>query len=226
MRRADRLFQVIQLLRARRTATAAELADELEVSERTVYRDVRDLVACGVPIEGEAGVGYVLDRSFDLPPLMFTGGELQALALGASMASAFADPELAREARGALAKIEAALPAALRVHLERPPANALRFTPVAGIDRLPGLRRAIVERRRVSFRYTDAEGSGSERTARPLAVHFWGQAWTLTAWCELRDAFRHFRLDRIDDLDCDGAPFEDEPGRTLEAFLDCMAAGE
>ncbi|MEM1453077.1 MAG: YafY family protein [Planctomycetota bacterium] len=226
MRRADRLFQVIQLLRARCTVTAAELADELEVSERTVYRDVHDLVACGVPIEGEAGVGYVLDRSFDLPPLMFTGGELQALALGASMVAAFADPELAREARGALGKVEAALPAELRVHLERPVANAMRFTPVEGADRLPGLRRAIVGRRRVAFGYTDADGRVTDLTARPLAVHFWGATWTLTAWCELREDFRHFRLDRIEDLDCDGASFEDEPGRTLDAFLACMEGHE
>ena len=225
MRRADRLFQVIQFLRARRSATAAELARELEVSERTVYRDVRELVACGVPIEGEAGVGYVLDRTFDLPPLMFTAGELQALALGASMVAAFADPELVGEARRALEKVDAALPVDLRVHLARPPHRALRFERVPGSEHLSGLRAAIVRRRRVSFAYTDAQGDQTQREVRPLGLFFWGATWTVTAWCELRDDFRHFRVDRVEALEADGSEFNDEQGKTLADFVERETPG-
>lgn len=219
MRRADRLFQVIQLLRARRTVTAAELSVELEVSERTVYRDVKELIGCGVPIEGEAGVGYVLDRAYDLPPLMFSGSELQALALGASMAAAFADEDLAKAARGALAKIEAALPPALRVHIEHAPHNAVRWEPIPGVEWLAWLRAAITDRQRATFGYTDAKGAPSERTVRPLGLYFWGATWTLTAWCELRDDFRHFRLDRIEDLTAHGPTFADEAGKTMADFI-------
>ena len=117
MRRADRLFQIIQILRVQRTVTAAYLASELEVSERTVYRDIADLIGCGVPIDGEAGVGYALRSGFDLPPLMFTEAEIEALAVGARMVEAWSDPALARDARSALAKAETAMPDKLRQRL-------------------------------------------------------------------------------------------------------------
>src|SRR5437899_1479879 len=110
MRRADRLFQIVQRLRRRGVTTAAQLAQALEVSERTVYRDVRDLQLSGVPILGEAGVGYALPRGFDLPPLMFTEEELEALVVGARMVQAWGDQKLARAAEDALSKIETVVP--------------------------------------------------------------------------------------------------------------------
>jgi predicted DNA-binding transcriptional regulator YafY len=222
MRRADRLFQIVQILRARRVTTAARLAETLEVSERTIYRDVRDLMSSGVPIEGEAGVGYALPRSFDLPPLMFGAQELEALVLGARLVRSWSDAQLAEAAGSALVKIEAVLPERMRSRI----AEVTLFAPSHGGEprafaaNLPVLRRAILERRRVHFAYTRRDEAGSERTVRPLGLFFWGYNWTLSAWCELRDDFRSFRVDRIERLALDDAAFDPEPGKTLEDFLE------
>ena len=220
MRRADRLFQLVQFLRRGRVVTAAELARELEVSERTIYRDVRDLVASGVPIEGEAGVGYLLPRGFDLPPLMFTEEELETLVLGARMVASWAGPDFARRARSLLTKVESAVPERLAKRLD----SVALFAPGFHVSErvtthLEPLSRACRERRRVHFRDERADGQGAERTVRPLGLTFWGTAWTLTAWCELRDDFRNFRPDRIDDLDVLEERFPDEPGRDLASYL-------
>jgi len=222
MRRADRLFQLVQILRARRVTTAAQLAEALEVSERTVYRDVRDLMSSGVPISGEAGVGYALPKSFDLPPLMFDAREIESLVLGARLVKSWSDAELARAADSALVKIEAVLPERLRSRL----ADVTLFAPnYLGEPRpfaanLPALRSAILERRRVHFAYTRRDEAASERTVRPLGLFFWGYNWTLAAWCELRDDFRSFRVDRIARLALRDEPFEAEPGKTLDDFLE------
>lgn len=219
MRRADRLFRLVQILRARRFATARRLAEALEVSERTVYRDVRDLSLSGVPIEGEAGVGYALRRDFDLPPLMFDHEEIEALTAGARMLQAWSSPGLARAAQAALDKIAVAIPAEKRIAMER----TRLYAPSFHVDRRLGpvldlLRRAIVESARLSFRYRDEGGRTSERTVRPLGLFFWGERWTLAGWCEMRKDFRNFRLDRISGASA-GAKFVPEAGKRLDDFL-------
>ncbi len=225
MRRADRLFQVIQLLRRRNVVTAAWLASELEVSERTVYRDVRDLVLSGVPIEGEAGVGYMLRRGFDLPPLMFTDAEIEAMVLGARVVTSWGDAALAKAAGEALARVESVLPDRLRSRLNETRLFAPGFhVPRAVIERLPQLRSAMESRRKVRLEYTSADGSETRRVVRPIGLFFWGYGWSLAAWCELRTAFRSFRLDRIRALEVLDERFHDEPGRTLDDFM--SATGE
>jgi predicted DNA-binding transcriptional regulator YafY len=221
MRRADRLFQIVQILRRRRLTTARQLAETLEISERTVYRDIRDLIASGVPVEGEAGVGYRL-RGFELPPLMFLPEEVEALVLGARIVQSWTDPSLARAASEALAKIEAVLPRDRSHLIHETPLFAPEdhFREEIEVD-FTVLRRAIRECRRLRFRYADASGAGSERTVRPLGLAFYGPVWTLTAWCELRQDFRVFRLDRIRDLEVLDV-FPQEPGRTLRDFVALM----
>lgn len=217
MRRADRLFQVIQLLRRRHVITAAAIADELEVSERTVYRDIADLVRSGVPIAGEAGVGYTLRKGFDLPPLMFTEEEIEALVLGTRVVSSWADEELAKAAESALARIEAALTDRLKARLT----GSRLFAPGFHVrqevaQRLGEYRGAIDERRKVHMRYGDVKGAETERTVRPLGLFFWGSVWSLSAWCELRNDFRDFRLDRVIESSLLEDRFEPEPGKELE----------
>ncbi len=221
MRRADRLLQIILHLRSRRFATARDLAEALEVSQRTVYRDMADLLACGVPIDGEAGVGYRLRRGFDLPPLMFDREELQALLLGARMVKSWSDGGLGRAADYALAKIEAVLPEERRSGLAKGALYAMHYHPYP-VDLIGPLRTAIDSRRRVRFDYVRADGAPSTRSVRPLGLFFWGATWTLTAWCELRDNFRHFRLDRMSGLALLEEHFKDQPGQTLEDFFRSM----
>ena len=221
MRRADRLFRIVQLLRRRRTVvTAAQIAGKLDVSERTVYRDIRDLMLAGTPIEGEAGVGYRIRPGYDLPPLMFDREEIQALVLGVRIVRQFGDPALARASDAILAKVAAVLPADLEPLL----AGTKLFVPTilsgkGSADGLAIAREALVSRRRLRFRYANERGDASERTVRPLAVFFWGRTWTLAAWCEMRVGFRNFRVDRISDPSL-GDTFDDEPGRTLRDLLE------
>ena len=224
MRRADRLFAIVQYLRGRRLTTAAQLASWLEVSERTVYRDIASLSASGVPIDGEAGVGYRIRAEFDLPPLMFTFDEVDALAIGARFVEAWGGPKLAGGARSALAKIAAALPADKRVALERSPLFAPGFfvDPKPG-ERLDALRRAIAEQAFADLDYKDAAGEITRRRVRPLGLYFWGDVWTLAAWCELRQDFRNFRLDRIAGVQSANR-YPDEAGKRLEDFLRKMRA--
>ena len=201
MRRADRLFRLVQLLRARRFATGEQMAGELGVSTRTVYRDVADLQGSGVPIRGEAGVGYRLERGYELAPLIFTSDELESLVLGARIVSAWGDADLASAVGAAMTKIEAVLPEALRrVVLETPFFSPASPSASAMAGGLALLRRAIGERRLVRFRYTREDGAASERDARPLGLYFWGRKWTLAAWCELRSDYRSFRPDRMQDV--------------------------
>lgn len=219
MRRADRLFQIIQLLRRRRTTvTAAALAAKLEVSERTIYRDVRDLILTGTPIDGEAGVGYRLRPGYDLPPLMFDRDEIEALVLGARIVRRMGDERLARSADSILAKVAAVVPEPQRAVLD----DLKLYVPESGMlvsRALTAVRDALVDRRKLRIAYQDAGGQASERTVRPLAAFFWGKVWTMSAWCELRDDFRDFRLDRIERVVTLEETFEDEPGRTLPDLL-------
>ncbi len=220
MRRADRLFEIIQILRRKKLARARELAEELEVSERTIYRDMRDLMASGVPIEGEAGVGYVLRGGFDLPPLMFDEQEIEALVLGARIVESWADHELAHAAGDLIAKVEAVIPERLRGHMAEtalvaPPGH---FAEPLSVDPSE-LRRALRHRHKVHFKYRDGEARRTERSVRPLALAFYGPIWLLTAWCELRRDFRSFRLDRITDLVILDERFRPEPGKTLQDLM-------
>jgi predicted DNA-binding transcriptional regulator YafY len=219
VRRADRLFQIVQHLRLRRTRTTArELARKLEVSERTVYRDIQDLGRSGVPIEGEAGVGYIL-RGFDVPPLMFTREEIEALVVGARMVETWTTDQLSAAARQALEKIEAALPERLKAEINKSRIYAvdLHTTENARVS-LDAIRQAISETRRIEFDYQKGDGGASRRAAHPLGLYFWGNVWTLAAWCELRNDFRSFRIDRMTGIET-GTPFEMKPGRTLDDFL-------
>jgi predicted DNA-binding transcriptional regulator YafY len=220
MRRADRLFQVVQLIRGRRLTTAAFLAERLEVSERTVYRDVADLQHQGVPIEGEAGMGYRLGAGFELPPLMFTQEEASALVAAARLAQGWVDHAMARDIDGALGKILSVLPQAARVSAE---AIAL-YAPGMALDdatrsRLQALREAVHSHHKLHLVYRDLNEAASERTVRPLGCFYWGKVWTLSAWCEMRQDFRGFRVDRIDRVDVLDERFRDEAGKTLADFL-------
>ncbi|NBN62880.1 WYL domain-containing protein [Microvirga tunisiensis] len=219
MRRADRLFQIVQHLRGGRLVRAAELAEWLEVSERTIYRDIADLQASGVPVEGAAGVGYVMRSGFDLPPLMFTRDEIVALVAGARLVSAWGGAAMARAATEALVKIEAVLPerAAARTGGIEIHAVATEMTEELRA-RLDRIETAVDRRQLIVIDYTDAQGTVSRRTLRPLGLWFWGQVWTLVAWCDLRQDFRMFRLDRIQALDIPGETFRMERGRTLADF--------
>ncbi|HET9680360.1 MAG TPA: YafY family protein [Gammaproteobacteria bacterium] len=223
MRRADRLFLIIHALQGRRTALPARgLAETLRVSLRTVYRDIADLQLSGVPIEGEAGVGYMLRKGSDIPPLMFTAEELESLVVGTRFARAFAGERLAEAAQAAMLKIEAVLPDDLRERAE----HTRIYAPVwrdtghcpfpATID---DLNAAIINRQVLRLVYRDEGGSESKREIEPLCLAFWGGKWTLGSWCRLRGDFRSFRPDRMNECDATGETFTDEPGRNLTAYL-------
>lgn len=220
VRRSDRLFQIILLLGRNKVLTARYLAENLAVSERTVYRDIRDLALSGVPIEGEAGVGFMLRKGYQIPPLMFNEEELQALVLGARIVQSWADPELAKAARLVLAKVEAVLPIAMKPKLDRSPLLVPDFhIPAAMTTALAGLRHAIAGAFKVNFSYTRADGEMSERTVCPLGLFYWGASWTLGAWCELRENFRTFRIDRTQGVQILTDRFSDETGKRLQDYL-------
>jgi predicted DNA-binding transcriptional regulator YafY len=227
MRRADRLFEIVHHLRGRRLTTAAQLAQWLEVSERTIYRDVADLLASGIPIDGEAGVGYRLHPDFDLPPLMFNRNEIEALVIGARMVESWGGPGLAQGARSALSKIAIALPKEKRVTLE----SSRLFSPGFFISpqmsaQMDVLRAAVDAHRYIEMNYSDVDGKNTERRVRSLGLFFWGDAWTLGAWCELRNDFRNFRLDRIVSSTLLDERFPDESGRRLADYLRAMSCDD
>ena len=220
MRRADRLFEIIQILRRKKMTRAVDLAARLEVSERTIYRDIADMVSRGVPIDGEAGVGYILRPGFDLPPLMFNENEIEALLLGARIVQSWADPELAAAAATVMDKVAAVSPDGLRQQLELArlwaPADHAR-EPIT-IDQA-ALRHAIRKQRKIRFTYRDLDGRFSERVVRPLIMAFYGPVWVLAAWCELRKGFRVFRIDRMSAFSALETRFDAERGKTAQDFL-------
>ncbi|ANB19527.1 Transcriptional regulator, DeoR family [Dokdonella koreensis DS-123] len=218
MRRADRLFLIIHALRGRRTALPARrLAETLEVSLRTVYRDVADLQASGVPIEGEAGIGYVLRKGSDIPPLMFTAEEIEALVVGTRFVRAFAGGRLNAGAQAALLKIEAVLPPELRERAMRSRIYAPAYASKNGlIDRL---HEAIAAQQVLRLDYRDEAGRASLREVEPLCLACWGGVWTLGTWCRLRADFRNFRPDRIATFEATGEVFPDTPERGIGAYL-------
>lgn len=199
MRRGDRLFEIIQVLRrARAPLTADAIAAELETSKRTIYRDIAALMAQRVPIRGEAGIGYVLDRGFDLPPLMLTADEIEAAVLGAHWVAARADPTLAKAARDLIAKIAATIPERLRpIVLE--PASGMPPARNVVTDQLDmaRVRDQIRAGRKIRLDYCDEQGRSTLRTIWPVQVAYFETTRIVAAWCELRQGFRHFRTDRV-----------------------------
>ena len=220
MRRADRLFQIVQYLRGGRRVTAAMLADRLEVSERTIYRDVADLQSTGVPVDGEAGVGYVLRSGYDLPPLMFTRDEIVALVVGTRMVKSWGGIGMARAAAEALVKIELVLPEAERARV----ADTNVFAPPMELtdevrELIDRVQKAVRGCDILRFDYEDRTGNRTERSVHPLGMWFWGKVWTLAAWCETREDFRMFRLDRTTGLALTGEQFRPAAERSLARCL-------
>ncbi len=220
MRRADRLFKIIQFLRSRhRAVTAKRIAEEFEISTRTVYRDIQDLVYSGVPILGEAGVGYIIDKTYYLPPITFNEDELEAISLGISIVRHWTDEKFAEKANTAFEKINAVLPADLQGEL-------LQITTYSGpVEARPpwtvsfsDLRECIRARRKILFSYTDEFKQRTSRVVRPLALVFFSPVWVLACWCEKRNDFRNFRLDRIQNMKTCEDTFADEEDKNLLAY--------
>ena len=220
MRRTDRLFELIQILRDGRLHRAQDMADRLEVSVRTLYRDMDTLVASGVPVEGERGLGYMMTAPITLPPLNLTLAELEALHLGMAMVDQNADEELRKAAQSLKGKVDAVLP-----ENRRAPTKGWGFSVFLPAKRtddlryLPVIRKAVRARQKLRIAYTALTGESSERTVRPLQLDYWGMVWTLAAWCEWRQDFRTFRIDKIDRLDALPQMFVEETGKTLADYL-------
>lgn len=224
MRRADRLFRIIEYLKARRHAVkAADLAEELDVCSRTIYRDMQDLALSGVPIIGEAGVGYMLDRQYMLRPLMLSIEEIDALTLGAQMVQSWGDKEISKSIRGAMDKICSILPQAIRVEItetfllsfqtQGPARIAIDFT---------ALRKSIRAKNIVKFNYIREDGQTSSRSVKPLCLVFFAPVWVLLGWCEQRKDFRNFRIDRMSALAVMKEKYIDQKGQRLSDYKKMM----
>lgn len=218
MRRAERLFRLIKQLRVRGTSRAEDLAAVLDVSLRTIYRDIAHLQASGLPIDGQAGVGYLIRPGFDLPNMTFTFAQMDALAIGLAFAESLDDPEIAAAAREARAKIQASLPNPEAGKLAEAPYFALRKSTGAP-DHAACLRKAIRKRQVIRMSYQDGEGRVSARSVRPLAILDFPEGWMFSGWCELRQDMRTFRLDRIGFLELTPEVFIHEDGKDLRAWL-------
>jgi len=200
MRKASRLFEIIQILRlATRPVTAARIAEALEVTARSIYRDIAALQAMRVPIEGGRGIGYILRPGFDLPPLMFSIEETEAIVLALALLERTGDEGLKAAARGVNAKIAGAMPAPLRHALQSKALHAWGTIapPPSGID-LALVRRAIRDEQKLRIDYRTEEGRQTERTIRPLALIYYSATAVIVGWCELRAAIRNFRADRVE----------------------------
>jgi predicted DNA-binding transcriptional regulator YafY len=227
MRRSDRLFDIIQRLRtARGPMTAASLAEELEVTVRTVYRDIATLQARRVPIDGAPGLGYVLRRGFDLPPLMFTAEEIEAIVVGVRLVSRTGDPGLQDAAESVLSKVTVVLPEALRAQLAAPPFFVSPSgAPVPNSLDLSAVRQAIRDEHKLHIRYIDEKGADTRRTIWPIAVAYYVQATLIGAWCELRRDYRHFRADRIIELTVLDETYPSDNGRLMAEWLALLHNG-
>jgi predicted DNA-binding transcriptional regulator YafY len=218
MRRAERLFRLIRELRSRGVSRAEDLAAYFEISVRTVYRDIAHLQASGLPIDGEAGVGYILRPGFDLPAMTFTFEQLDALAIGLSFVEVAGDTSLSQAAQEVRAKLQAALPEPEKRKLENAPLFASRRQGRAD-PMLKTLRRAIREAEVLQLHYGDGEGNQTKRLVRPLGIWAFTDGWLFVGWCELRRDFRAFRLDRISRIERTGEHFADEPEKSLPTYL-------
>lgn len=219
MRRADRLAEIVEIVRDGRLHTARDIAKALDVSERTVYRDMDTLVASGVPIEGERGVGYLMRAPVFLPPLALSLTELEALSQGMAIVGQAADPELQEAASSLLDKVQGHT----SVKRRSPKSWGFGVYPFEqakpGFRHMPLLRRAIREGLKLKIRYLSLDGQETERVIRPLQTEYWGRVWTCSAWCELRNGFRAFRIDQIARCESIGKTFLPEPGKMLEDYL-------
>jgi len=220
MRRGDRLFQIVQLLRTHNTITALQIAERLSVSERTIYRDMQDLSLSSVPIISETGVGYSIDSSYSLPPIIFSEDELEALLLGVRMVQSWSDKHLAAEATRALEKIACILPRHLKPVLNNQQLLVPDFHVLGGVSNLlPDIRSAIKKKNKIRLSYKRVDGLRSKRIVWPLGLFFWGKVWTMVAWCESRNDFRQFRIDRIEQLKLMSDSFETKVEQTLTHYL-------
>jgi predicted DNA-binding transcriptional regulator YafY len=224
MRKSERLFQLVNLLRGRRTAiTAEQLSDVMEVSVRTIYRDIQALTLSGVPVDGEAGIGYMLRSGYQLPPLMFDFDEMQALLLGARMVEAWTDPDLAAGAKRAVQKIRAVLPEPLLIQADRQAYRVPTLSPQQQLGETHRtIRHACEQQQILKLHYADAEGKKSERRIWPLGMFFWGERWTLVAWCEIRQDYRNFRFDRAISVEITDEYYPIDAERNLEHYIDMM----
>ncbi|MDA7826693.1 YafY family transcriptional regulator [Rhodobacteraceae bacterium] len=223
MRRAERLFRIVNELRTRRVTRAIELADTFEVSVSTIYRDIAHLQGSGVPIDGEAGIGYILRPGFDLPNLAFTYDQLDALAVGLAFVERVGDPELATAAKEVRAKIQAGLPTPeKRVLADAPYFNLLPTSSTPAMVTL--LRRAIRHQLIVEFTYTDKKGAITTRRIEPVSLQNITEGWMLSGWCDLRGDFRTFRVDLITHPTVTDIRFKQSPERSLKAFLEKVRA--
>ncbi|MCE8516608.1 YafY family transcriptional regulator [Ruegeria pomeroyi] len=219
MRRTDRLFDIIQILRDGKLHRARDIAARLEVSVRTIYRDMDTLAASGIPVEGERGVGYMVREQITLPPLNLTPEELEALNLGMAIVAEAADPELKAAAQRLAEKIDAVLPTQTVAEADAWKFAVYPFADAArGLAHMAPIRAAIKARQKLRLLYRRIDGELTERTIRPLHMEYWGRVWTLTAWCELRAGFRVFRIDLIETLSPLPELFRDEPGKTLADY--------
>ena len=226
MRKAERLFQLLTLLRSRRCVmTAAHIAAELEVSERTVYRDMQALLLSGIPIDAEAGVGYRLRPGFSLPPLMFDQDELEAIQFGVRMVQGWSGSHLASAASKAMQKIQAVLPE--QAHWQHTTANETLVVPDTHREQATPysneIHLGIKQKNKLELSYCTENQDKSKRIVWPLGLVFWGSAWTLVAWCELRHDHRMFRLDRIQNMLTLNECFSPSPEQTLQHYLGKMA---
>ncbi|TCK99953.1 HTH domain-containing protein [Shimia isoporae] len=220
MRRTDRLFDLIQLLRDGRLHRASELAEHLEVSVRTIYRDMDTLVASGIPVEGERGVGYILRAPVFMPPMALTQVELEALHLGAALVRQTADSELQDAANRVLTKVDQAMPNPMFGALDGFGKEIFAAPDVeASFELMPLIRKAIRQHLVLAIDYLSLANLRSSRRVRPLQMEYWGRAWTMTGWCETREDFRVFRIDRIEDCQETGHTFVDEAGKDLPTYL-------
>lgn len=221
MAKADRLLKILTLLKGRRTViTARQLAEVVETSERTIYRDIQVLLDTGFPIEGEAGVGYRLQPGFEIPPIMFTAEQLLAVQLGLKMVKGWTDKDLAIAAEQARLKIEAVLPERLKqTNLENSLLVPSYFLDSSASDYSLTIRKAIKQNYGLTIDYIRADGEHSTRSIQPLGLVFWGQKWTLISWCLLRESYREFRLDRIQKLNVDEVVIAPNPKVSLDNYL-------
>ncbi len=219
MRKIDRLFEIVQLLRGQRLRTAGFIAGKLGVSVRTIYRDIQGLMASGIPIEGERGVGYLIVQPIELPPLHFSPLELKAIMMGIDLVSAVADNEVAGAAQEASIKIRDTLPAHKKGNQHIPIAHIYFESDAHTRNTLQGFRHALDSKHKVSIIYKNQARQKTKRTIRPLGLEYWGKVWTLTAWCELRNDFRVFRIDRISSSNVLDEIFKAEKGKTYQDYL-------
>ena len=222
MRKAERLFQILTLLRSKRSAvTALQLAQNLEVSERTIYRDIQALSLSGVPIEAETGIGYKLKTTFTLPPLMFDEAEIEALILGGKMVESWSNKKMASAATSALAKIQASLPEKLhQASVQQPQWMIIpKFSQQETDLFSEQISAAIKALQVVLLHYQDEQGNASIREIWPLGLIYWGKTWTIVAWCTKRDDYRMFRLDRIQHLEIKETPFELSANINLQHYI-------